>query len=76
MFRELVDGTVSTLATLQTAVRTGIPPEPVDSLRVLQSRLEESWQLAAPLIEATDRLVDSLDSLTSVLGEDTHAEAK
>lgn len=72
-FRELVDRTLSTLATLQTAVRTGVSPEPVDSLRELQSQLDESGQLAAPLIEATDRLVDSLDSMTSVLREDAHA---
>lgn len=72
-FRELVDGPLSTLATLQTAVRTGVPPEPVDSLRALQSQLDESGQLAAPLIEATDRLVDGLDSMTSVLREDAHA---
>jgi hypothetical protein len=73
VFRELVDGTLSTLAALQTAVRTGVPPESVESLRALQSRLEESGQVAAPLIEATDRLVDSLDSMTSVLREDAHA---
>lgn len=73
VFRELVDGTLDTLAALQTAVRAGVPPEPAESLRTLQSRLEESGQVAAPLIEATDRLVDSLDSMTSVLREDAHA---
>ena len=67
----------ATLDALETALRTGRPPDHVDALRPLQGELAENLvdhpdqvgglETATTVIEATDRITNSLDTLDGEL---------
>jgi uncharacterized membrane protein YccC len=87
-FAVLVDTGLRALAELASAVRTGERPSRPAGLRGLHAELTRALEpaagaplsselpseLAAIVVEATDRLVDSLNSLAAVLAEPSPAE--
>jgi uncharacterized membrane protein YccC len=73
-FRRLVDAASGTLGAVQQALDHGWRQVPDLRLRSLQGELADAltgWpdELTAAVIEATDRLVNSLNSMVAVLGE-------
>jgi uncharacterized membrane protein YccC len=68
-FRALVDAALQAMESMLGAVRSGAPVGRIPPLRALYSDLvaSSSAPASASIIEATDRLVESLDSLADVL---------
>jgi len=79
-FRRLADAVSDTLAAIEQAVRYGWRQVRDLRLRALQDELAEVLadrpdELSAAVIEATDRLVNSLNSMAAVLAEPTREPA-
>ncbi|MBV9823950.1 MAG: FUSC family protein [Actinobacteria bacterium] len=76
-FRALADAALAAIEELAGAVRDGRRPDRLADLRGLHAELTRALAAASPLppelaatvVEATDRLVDSLNSLAAVLAE-------
>ena len=78
-FRQLLDEGLRRIGALARAVRAGGRPGKLTPLRSLHAELVEALgeladprvapELAASVIEATDRMVNSLDSIAAILTE-------
>ena len=77
-FHSLIDASLETLSALESAVRKDLPFSKHTHLRRLQADLagalgarpeEQRPGYAAVLVEATDRMVDSLDSLAATIAQ-------